>query len=255
MAKQWDNHELRIDNDRLLRFLDFHGGRDVEHMNGLLLEWLRCRCHGAGSLDVDPRVWTDKPEILIDALVDLARVYLAGWGQRPGVPMNAEGHRAGQTSEPCLFYRTWHSIAFSAPESERAIPVRLGEHWQATRGGWFWGILDTGSGREIAMRVLQFGLSEQMAVHKIAQRIYLPADEKFLDQNNGETSIFNTGLMREEYHRARSRTEIPGYQPAAPCLLTRRLSAWPSAAQTGCTGDAKWSPRRRPTRTLCHSPG
>lgn len=212
-AEDWGDKELLVEENTAIRFFTFHGGRDIEHMVGLLLEWLRASNTGAvncaGKLQVVPTDWAK-------ALVNLARAYLAGWKWCPPVPANGEVSKKSRRRCPSLFHRTWHSIAFSDPASERAVPIHIGENWRATRGGWYWGVLDTGAGGEIAGKVLDFALSPQMAVHKIAQHIYLPANKDLLSQDDGENSIYNARLMRDEYINACSRADIDEYRRVSP---------------------------------------
>lgn len=194
-------------------FFGFCSTRDSEHYVGLLFEWLRANQTEPAPDDrlvVEPGRW-------LEALVSFARVYNAGR------PVTAQPHGLGDRRDESqglfLFFRTWHSRAFSDPQSENAVPVRIGKYWTPTRGGWFWGVVDTGTGKKLAADILSFALSPQMAVHRIAQRVYLPADERLLQADpTADISIYNIGLMKKEYERSRSRAAIKRYHECSPFL-------------------------------------
>ena len=194
-----------------VRFFGFCNVRDSQHYVPLMIEWLQA--NGVLAVDVRRKQLSVSAAKWVPALLDFAPVYLAGGAGRGLGGMSSSPVKS---EERFIFYRTWHSRAFSDPSCERLIPVRIGKKWRATRGGWYWGILDTGAGRQTAMEVLSHAVSQEMVVHKIAQRVYLPPIDELLRGGLCGSTIYNRRLMAYAYEKAWSRLDVRGYHEVAP---------------------------------------
>jgi KaiC/GvpD/RAD55 family RecA-like ATPase len=182
-------------------FFGFPESTDPEIATCMFLEWLRTTetLKPGSAIDVNVGKWRKD-------LMAFARIFLP----------TTQSQDTNHSEKKCLFFHSWHSMLY-ASKVKRLYPVRIGQNWTGTKGGWCWGIVNNGMGGAKAREVITYGMNEMMNAFRINQHVGIPPMVKFC-QNTGEISIYNLGMMKDVFQKAWARTDVKNYLEISPFL-------------------------------------